>query len=285
MKNFLFIRLEEGLFHNLRYIQKNSENERDLINYEEIKILKEHKYWVSSIIQVKNYEKNINYLVSGSGDAAIRFYDINKDYILIQTISRVLCCQQGTLVNYDNNRFLVGGGRGIFFYVVNFIGFQVEAKIYGGNEEINTILVLKNNKLIHNGGFLVGGYIWDSNESHLLKLTPDGELEWSRIYDVTPTWIRELEDGFMLANSTYFAGEGAHGKTDIWLARTDEVGNILWSHFYGGSSFDAPSAIFPNTNGGFTVFGYTYSIDGDVQSNSDGSGSESDLWIFHVDGT
>ena len=135
------------------------------------------------------------------------------------------------------------------------------------------------------GGFLVGGYNWNSNESHLLKLTPDGELEWSRIYDVTPTWIRELEDGFMLANSTYFAGEGAHGKTDIWLARTDEVGNILWSHFYGGSSFDAPSAIFPNTNGGFTVFGYTYSIDGDVQSNSDGSGSESDLWIFHVDGT
>lgn len=135
------------------------------------------------------------------------------------------------------------------------------------------------------GGFLVGGYIWGLGESHLLKLTPDGALEWSRTYDVTPCLIRELEDGLVLANSTYFAGEGAHGQTDIWLARTDEVGNILWSHYYGGSSFDAPSAVFPNTNGGFTVFGYTSSIDGDVQSNSDGSGSEFDLWIFQVDGS
>ena len=157
---------------NLTYIPKTSENARDLINYEEIKILKEHKFWVSSIIQVTNYEKNINYLVSGSGDTTIKFYDINQDYIFIHTIYRVLCCQQGTLVNYDNKRFLIGGGRGIFFYVINFIHFQVEARVYGGNEEINTILVLKNNKLIHNGGFIVGGkeccfhYIYENTYSN-----------------------------------------------------------------------------------------------------------------------
>ena len=132
-------------------------NEKDIINYIELKKLSEHKFWISSIIQVKNNKKNINYLVSGSGDTTIKFYDINKDYIFIHTISRVLCCQQGTLVNYNDKTFLIGGGRGIFFYVVNFINFQIEAKIYGGNEEVNTILVLNNNKFIHNGGFLIGG--------------------------------------------------------------------------------------------------------------------------------
>ena len=157
---------------NLNYIPKNDENEKDIINYEEKKILTEHKYWISSIIQVKNKEKNINYLVSGSGDTTIKFFDINKDYIYIHTIYRVLCCQQGTLVNYNNKTFLIGGGRGIFFYVVNFIHFQVEAKIFGGNEEVNTILVLKNNKLIHNGGFIVGGkecsfyYIYENSYNH-----------------------------------------------------------------------------------------------------------------------
>ncbi len=151
----------------LNYIPKKNENEKDIINYEEIKSLTEHKYWISSIIQVKNEEKKINYLVSGSGDTSIKFYNINSDYFFIHTIYRVLCCQQGTLVNYNNKKFLIGGGRGIFFYIVNFINFQVEARIYGGNEEINTILVLQNNKFIHNGGFLVGGkecsfhYIYD----------------------------------------------------------------------------------------------------------------------------
>ena len=142
---------------NLKYIPKKNENEKDIINYEKVKTLTEHKYWISSIIEVKNEEKNINYLVSGSGDISIKFYDINKDYICIYTIEKVVCCQQGTLVNYVNKTFLIGGGRGIFFYIVNFIHFQIEAKIYSGNEEVNTILVLQNNKLIHNGGFLVGG--------------------------------------------------------------------------------------------------------------------------------
>lgn len=142
---------------NINYIQKQNDNDADVINYKEFKTLTEHKYWISSIIQVKNKEKNINYLVSGSGDTSIKFYNINSDYFFIHTIYRVLCCQQGTLVNYNNTKFLIGGGRGIFFYIVNFIHFQVETRIYGGNEEINTILVLQNNKFIHNGGFLVGG--------------------------------------------------------------------------------------------------------------------------------
>ena len=157
---------------SLNYIPKNCETEKDIINYTELKILTEHKYWVSSIIQVKNEEKKINYLVSSSGDTTVKFYDINKNYIFIHTIYKVLCCQQGTLVNYDNKRFLIGGGRGIFFYIVNFINFQVETKIYSGNEEVNTILVLKNNKFIYNGGFLVGGkeccfyYIYENFYTH-----------------------------------------------------------------------------------------------------------------------
>ena len=144
---------------NLNYIQNNNntENERDIIEFEEFKILKEHQFWISSIIQVDNVEKDIKYLVSGSGDTNIKFYNINKDYLFVHTINKVLCCQQGTLVNYNNTKFLIGGGRGIFFYIVNFINFQIETKIYGGCEEVNSILVLKNNKLIKNGGFLVGG--------------------------------------------------------------------------------------------------------------------------------
>ena len=159
----------------LNYIinNNNNNNEKDLLNYELVKTSHEHKFWISSIIQVRNFKKNINYLVSGSGDNTVKFYDINNDYILIHTINKALCCQQDTLVNYNDKQFLIGGGRGIFFYVINFIHFQIEAKIFGGNEEVNTILVLKNNKYIKNGGFLVGGkkccfyYITENTFDHM----------------------------------------------------------------------------------------------------------------------
>ena len=135
---------------------QNNENKYK-INFVQNKILSDHLYWVSSIINVTNNDLNINYLVSGSGDNTIKFYNVSQNYELVNSMSKVICCQQGTLVNYDNKRFLIGGGRGIFFYVVNFIHFQVESKVYGGNEEINTILVLKKNNIRKKTGFLIGG--------------------------------------------------------------------------------------------------------------------------------
>ena len=44
---------------NIKYSNKNSNIQ---LNCELYKTLKEHKYWVPSILQVKNREKNINYL-------------------------------------------------------------------------------------------------------------------------------------------------------------------------------------------------------------------------------
>ena len=136
--------------------KQNNENKYK-INFVKNKILSDHLYWVSSIINVTNNDLNINYLVSGSGDNTIKFYNVSQNYELVNSMSKVICCQQGTLVNYDDKRFLIGGGRGIFFYVVNFIHFQVESKVYGGNEEINTILVLKKNNIRKKTGFLIGG--------------------------------------------------------------------------------------------------------------------------------
>ena len=140
------------------FLKNDNNNEKKyVIDYVLKKIISEHKYWVSSIINVINQNKNINYVVSGSGDNTIKFYNVFNNYNFVHSMDKVICCQQGTLINYSNKKFLIGGGRGIFFYVVNFIYFQVESKIYGGNEEINTILLLKKNKYRKKNGFLLGG--------------------------------------------------------------------------------------------------------------------------------
>ena len=140
------------------FLKNDNNNEKKyVIDYVLKKIISDHKYWVSSIINVINQNKNINYVVSGSGDNTIKFYNVFNNYNFVHSMDKVICCQQGTLINYSNKKFLIGGGRGIFFYVVNFIYFQVESKIYGGNEEINTILLLKKNNYRKKNGFLLGG--------------------------------------------------------------------------------------------------------------------------------
>lgn len=138
-------------------INKNYNDNKYKIDFFQNKVLEDHLYWVSSIINVTNNSKNINYLVSGSGDNTIKFYNVLQNYTFIHSMNKVICCQQGTLIKYTNKRFIIGGGRGILFYVVNFIHFQVESKIFGGNEEINTILFLKKNTYRKKNGFLLGG--------------------------------------------------------------------------------------------------------------------------------
>ena len=47
----------------------------------------------NKVIEVQNVKVNV-------------FNLEDKDYICIYTIEKVVCCQQGTLVNYDNKTFL-----------------------------------------------------------------------------------------------------------------------------------------------------------------------------------
>lgn len=95
------------------------------------------------MIQDKNNKKNINYLISNSVDLTIKFFDINQNYNLIHSMNNNICCKPETMANYNDEKFLIRGLRGTFFHIINFINFQIEAKIYGGVDEIATILVLK----------------------------------------------------------------------------------------------------------------------------------------------
>ena len=135
----------------------STKEKKDIINVELNKEIKAHKYWILTMIQAKNNKKNVNYLISNSGDSTIKFFDINQNYNLKHSMNNHICCKPGAMTNYNDEKFLIGGPRGTFFYIINFLNFQIEAKIYEGVDEIATILVLKKNNFIHNGGFLIGG--------------------------------------------------------------------------------------------------------------------------------
>lgn len=72
-----------------------------------------------------------------------------------------------------------------------------------------------------------------------------------------------------------------HGMGDFWLVKTDSTGSIFWSKTYGGSDSEYSSNGLTSNDGGFIMFGETYSNDGNVSGYHGGG----DYWIVKVDST
>ena len=104
-----------------------------------------------------------------------------------------------------------------------------------------------------------------------------GGTESESGYGIIPLW-----NGYLLFCGSE-SGNGQvppiYGKGDFWLVRTDTLGGILWSKIYGGSEIEQEKKIIRCFDGGFALFGYTYSNDGNVTGNH----GEADYWIIKVD--
>ena len=180
----------------------------------------------------------------------------------------------------DDGGLLIGGSYGMINKEEEGVLHKIDAD---GNTEWRVSTGMAVVKLIQakDGGFLVGSSSNEVlNDYYILKVNRNGEIEDSlSLGTVRPRIILELEDGFLVATDTGYGGEHAHGGYDILITRTDEDGNTLWNRYYGGTSHDLLCNIFSNTNGGFTIFGYTNSNDGDLQNKE---GDDYDIWVFHV---
>ncbi|MCD6417851.1 T9SS type A sorting domain-containing protein [bacterium] len=96
----------------------------------------------------------------------------------------------------------------------------------------------------------------------LTKINADGELLWSQRYggdgideafslEVTP------DGGYILVGHTNSFGTGS---CDIYVVKTDSVGDTIWTRTYGGSGQDFGRSIAKTSDGGYVVAGYTDSF-------------------------
>jgi hypothetical protein len=70
------------------------------------------------------------------------------------------------------------------------------------------------------------------------------------------------------------------GKQDYWLFEITANGQVLWDQTYGGSEEDYVAQMLRTPDGGFLMFGETYSQDGDVGCNHSSNG---DWWLVKTD--
>jgi hypothetical protein len=167
------------------------------------------------------------------------------------------------------------GGWDVYLIKTDAIGEMVWTKTYGGRGTEAGLSVQE----MSEGGYIVVGQTtsfgagsWDV---YLLKTNAAGDTAWARTYGDTAEdrgySVRQTTDGgYVIAGATASFGAGGW---DVYLIKTDAVGDTVWTRTYGGTGQDYGGSIQQTTDGGFIIAGQTTSF---------GAGS-GDMYLIKTD--
>ena len=130
------------------------------------------------------------------------------------------------------------------------------------------------------GGYIItgsGGWTNTSTEHDLWILKTDnlGNTIWSKTFGGSGlddgSCVKQTTDGgYIITGHTASFGNGSR---DVWLLKTNNQGDSLWSKSFGGVGMEIGFSGQQTIDGGFIITGETYSF---------GNG-ESDLWLLKTD--
>ncbi|WP_048149655.1 protein kinase [Thermococcus sp. AM4] len=147
-------------------------------------------------------------------------------------------------------------------------------KTYGGSKWDEAYALA----LAPNGDIIVAGWT-DSfgagkDDAWVLRLDANGNVKWQKTYG--GEWYDKAKaiaiapngDIIVVGGTTSFGA----GRSDVWVLRLDENGNVKWQKTYGGSNGDEAHAVAIAPNGDIIVAGWTKSF---------GAGY-GDVWILRL---
>jgi len=116
--------------------------------------------------------------------------------------------------------------------------------------------------LTRDGGFIVAGsYSLSgrrSGDALLVKTDETGEMVWSRTFggpndDTFNDVIQTHDGGYLVVGST--ASFGAPNSENVYIVKTDEYGNQMWSKTYGGGNHEYGICVQQTSDGGYIISG------------------------------
>jgi hypothetical protein len=110
---------------------------------------------------------------------------------------------------------------------------------------------------------------------YLIKVDSLGDTLWTKTYglllnDIGYSVQQTTDGGYIIAGETFSFGTGS---SDVYLVKTDTLGNTLWTRTYGGTDWDGQPSVQQTTDGGYIIAGETFSF---------GSGS-GDVYLVKTD--
>ena len=154
------------------------------------------------------------------------------------------------------------------------LGNHVWNQTYGGLGVDGAYCIIQTN----DGGYVMAGetdsFGAGNRDFWLVKTDRFGDHVWNQTYGGTnhdTGWsvVQTSDGGYAIAGYTRSFGAGSG---DVWLVKTDSIGNHQWNQTYGGTYSDYGGSMVQTSDGGYAIVGETDSF---------GAGSF-DFWLVRI---
>ena len=182
------------------------------------------------------------------------------------------------------------GGRDVYVIKTNSVGDTLWTRTYGGASDDYGQSVQQT----PDGGYIIAGCTMSfgagSDDVYLIKTNSFGDTLWIKTYggsnyDLGYSVQRTSDGGYVIAGITFSFGAG-YG--DVYLIKTNSVGDTLWTQSYGGAATDCGYSVQQTSDGGYVIAGKTYNSQSGfrydvylIKTNSSGKA----LWTRTYGGT
>ncbi len=112
------------------------------------------------------------------------------------------------------------------------------------------------------GGYIITGstssYGAGLSDVYLIKTNSSGDTSWTKAYggtyrDVGRSVVQTTDGGYIIAGWTCSFGAWL---SDVYLIKTDSIGDTLWTKTYGDSASDYGNSVIQTTDGGYIIAGW-----------------------------
>ncbi|MCK4311890.1 MAG: PQQ-like beta-propeller repeat protein, partial [Candidatus Cloacimonetes bacterium] len=150
------------------------------------------------------------------------------------------------------------GNYDVYLIKLDEDGNEIWTQCYGGIADDRGYCVQQTS----DGGYIIVGHTesfgsgyWDI---YLIKTDENGNEIWSNTFGGSDAeygyFVRQTNDGGFIITG-YTTSFGA-GSKDVYLIKTDHLGNEIWSKTFGGSHADLGSSVLQTSDGGYIIAGY-----------------------------